>query len=218
MKRRARWRRTKVVVRSHAKTTPRQFASLPPASWRRSPVAPCRLGRKAARRRASPFLSREILQSDVVEHGVREHALEFGALVFQRPQAPGHEDFHAAGLRFPFVDARVADAVLPAELRDGDAVRKSSPCSFWIAMICSSLNRLRFMFWSFRCGQNELQTGLGQRGNVRRSASVAGSGRRCAHTESVAPKAASSACASVTSCRTCVCSAGMNRPRSAPPV
>jgi hypothetical protein len=49
----------------------------------------------------------------------------------------------------PFEDAGVAHAMLPAALRDGHA-------------------RLLvlFMFWSFRCGQNELQAGFGQRCNV----------------------------------------------------
>ncbi len=86
----------------------------------------------------------EILQRDIVEHRVREHPLELGVLVLQRFQAFGFRHVHAAVFGFPFVDAGVADAMLPAELRDGYA----RLLSFRIAMICSSLNRLRFMFWS----------------------------------------------------------------------
>jgi len=36
----------------------------------------------------SSFSSR-VLQGDVVEHGIGQHRLQFGVLVFQRPQARG---------------------------------------------------------------------------------------------------------------------------------
>ncbi len=64
-------------------------------------------------------------------------------LVLQRLQPLGLRDLHPAELRFPFVDAGVADAVLAAQIGD----RNAGLVLFQIPMICSSEKRLRFMLW-----------------------------------------------------------------------
>src|SRR5690606_20744799 len=68
--------------------------------------------------RASPFLSHEILQRNVIEHRIGQHALQLGVLILQSPQAPGLRHLHAAKLRFPLVDAGVANTVLAAQIGD----------------------------------------------------------------------------------------------------
>ena len=57
----------------------------------------------------------------VIEHCVGQHAFQPAVLVFERPQALGLRHVHAAVFSLPFVDAGIADAMLPAELRDGHA-------------------------------------------------------------------------------------------------
>jgi hypothetical protein len=47
-------------------------------------------------------------------------------------------------LRFPFVDAGVADAVFATQMGD----RNAAPCTIKIPIIYSSEKRLRFMLWS----------------------------------------------------------------------
>jgi hypothetical protein len=98
----------------------------------------------SARPRASPFLSQKVLQRRIVQHGVGQQPLQPRVLVLQRLQPLGLRDLDPAELRFPFVDAGVADAVLAAQIGD----RNAGSCSFKIPMICSSEKRLRFMLWS----------------------------------------------------------------------
>ena len=57
--------------------------------------------RLAAQQRASPFLSRQIAQRHIVEHGVGQHLLELVVLVFQSPELLVLQHVHAAELGFP---------------------------------------------------------------------------------------------------------------------
>jgi hypothetical protein len=111
--------------------------------------------------RASPFLSHEILQRRIVQHGVGQQPFQPRVLVLQRPQPLGLRDLQPAELGFPFVNAGVADAMLAAQIGD----RTPASCSFKIPMICSSEKRLRFMLWSLSWARTnfkgEVLLGLG---------------------------------------------------------
>jgi hypothetical protein len=72
----------------------------------------------AACLRASPLLSQKVFQSGIVEHGICQKPFQLRVPVFQRLQPSVFRHFHAAELRFPFIDAGIADAVLAAKLRD----------------------------------------------------------------------------------------------------
>src|SRR5690606_10354489 len=63
------------------------------------------------------------------------------------------------------------EASLTPCLRHRSATETPASCSFRIPMICSSEKRLRFMSWFLSMGQNELQSGLDCRGNVRSAVS-----------------------------------------------
>jgi hypothetical protein len=56
----------------------------------------------------------------------------------------GLRHVHVAEVGFPFVDACLGHTVFATKARDRDPC----PCSFRLPMICSSLNRLRFVFGS----------------------------------------------------------------------
>src|SRR5215213_7061630 len=59
-------------------------------------------------RRASEFFCQQILQSDVVEHGVGQKPLQLRVLVLERPQPPRLRHVHAAVLRLPGIERRRA--------------------------------------------------------------------------------------------------------------
>src|SRR3954470_20754944 len=94
--------------------------------------------------RASPLLSQKVLQRRVVQHGIGQQPLQSRVLVFQRPHPLSLGDVQAAESGLPFVDARVAHAVLAAEIGD----RHPGLVLLQYPMICSSEKRLRFMLWS----------------------------------------------------------------------
>src|SRR5665213_518603 len=77
--------------------------------------------RPALTQRALPFFSEEIFQRRVVEHGIGQQPLQLGVLVLERPQLPGLADVHTAILGLPLVDARIAHAMLAAQIGDRDA-------------------------------------------------------------------------------------------------
>ena len=78
-----------------------------------------------------------ILQCDIVEHGIGKHAFELAILIFQSTQAFGFVrrandsldhllsrlTIHPAKLGLPFVNAGIADAMLAAQVGDGNPVR-----------------------------------------------------------------------------------------------
>src|SRR6266567_8839654 len=71
--------------------------------------------------RASPFLSQQILQRRIVQHGIGQQPFQPRVLVIQRLQPLGLRDFQPAELGFLFVDAGVADAMLAAKIGDRNA-------------------------------------------------------------------------------------------------
>src|SRR5215469_4296580 len=81
---------------------------------------PCGERQLFAYARALPLLSQEVLQGGIIEHRIGQHPLELDVLVFQRPKPLGLRHIHAAELRFPFVDAAIADPVLAAQIRNRD--------------------------------------------------------------------------------------------------
>ncbi len=75
------------------------------------------------------------------------------AFSLQRLQPFGLGDVHASVLRFPFVDAGIADAMLAAQIRNGDASL--------VLLKEAALHALILLL-----GQSELQAGLSQRAKV----------------------------------------------------
>jgi hypothetical protein len=67
------------------------------------------------------FFPKRSLQRRIVQHGVGQQPLQPRVLVLQRLQPLGFRDLHPAELRFPFVDAGVADAVFAAQIGDRNA-------------------------------------------------------------------------------------------------
>jgi hypothetical protein len=117
----------------------------------------------SAQLRASPFLSQQILQRYIVEHGVSQHALELAVLVLHRPKFLGLGHIHAAELGFPFVDAGITDTVLAAKVSDRDAclvLLQDADDLFFRKSTALHILVLRL-------SQNELQTGLSRGGKVR---------------------------------------------------
>ena len=110
----------------------------------------------------------KILQSSIVQHRVRQHALETIVLVLKRAQLLRVRHIHAAKLRFVFVESRTAPSRsllcnnLPVkgsrcslqsihwidcytlQLRHSSCAFTPASYSLIIPMICSSLN-LRFI-------------------------------------------------------------------------
>src|SRR5947199_6108449 len=123
--------------------------------------------------RASPLLSQKILQRRVVQHGIGQQSLQSRVLVFQRPQPFSLGDVHAAESGLPFVDARVADAVLAAQIGDRNAglVLLQYPDDLLFRK-AAALHALVLVL-----GQNELQTGLSPRGKVTAPRVNSGTGR-----------------------------------------
>jgi hypothetical protein len=84
-------------------------------------------------------------------------------LVLQGPQPLGLGHLHPTELCFPLVDAGVADPVLAAQLRNRNAslmlLQNPDDLLFGKATAFHAL--------VLKLGQNEFQTGLGQRGNVK---------------------------------------------------
>lgn len=79
--------------------------------------------------RASPLLSQEAVQRDIVEHRVGPHALQRGVFILQSPQPPGLGHVHPAGLGLPLVEAGVADRVFAARIRASLTARVGGPSS-----------------------------------------------------------------------------------------
>ncbi|MFT4783124.1 MAG: hypothetical protein ACI9IV_000856 [Paracoccaceae bacterium] len=59
----------------------------------------------------SSVLSRQIPQNNIVEHGVRQKALQFGVFIFQRLKAMGIRNIHATIFGFELVERRRAQAM-----------------------------------------------------------------------------------------------------------
>src|SRR5690606_27496613 len=68
-------------------------------------------------RQASPLFSQQVLQRDVVEHGVSQHPLELGVLVLQRLQTSRLRHVQPTILGLPLVESRRAEPVLPAQVQ-----------------------------------------------------------------------------------------------------
>jgi hypothetical protein len=66
------------------------------------------------------FFSQEVLQSGIVEHRIGQQPFQTGVLVYQTLQPLGLADIHAAILGLPFIDGRIADAVLAAQIGNGN--------------------------------------------------------------------------------------------------
>ena len=58
----------------------------------------------------------KVLQRRVVQHGIRQKALELRVLVLERPQPLRLRNFHGALLRLPVVDRRLGYAVPPRQI------------------------------------------------------------------------------------------------------
>src|SRR3954454_3826303 len=104
----------------------------------------------------------KVVQRRVVEHGIGQQPLQSRVLVFQRPQPFSLGDIQAAESGLPFVDARVAHAVLAAQIGDCDAglVLLQYPDDLLFRK-AAALHALVLVL-----GQSELQTGLSPRGKV----------------------------------------------------
>ena len=70
--------------------------------------------RLSSSNRASEVFSEHLFQCRDVHHRLRQQLFELRVLGFQRPQLLGVGYLHAAILRAPLVERRIADAVLPA--------------------------------------------------------------------------------------------------------
>src|SRR5690606_6959001 len=110
----------------------------------------------SARQRASPLLSQQILQRDVVQHRVRQQPLQPRILVLQSPQPLGLRQLHPAELGLPFVNAGVADTVLAAQIGDRNAglVLFQNPDDLLVRKTATL--HAPVLSW----GQSELQPGL----------------------------------------------------------
>jgi hypothetical protein len=60
------------------------------------------------------------LSARIVEHRIRQRPLQTGVLVLEPFQALGLADIHTAILGLPLVDGRITDAVLAAQIGDGN--------------------------------------------------------------------------------------------------
>jgi hypothetical protein len=126
------------------------------------PNASRRWATASASPRASPLLSHEVLQGRVVQHGISQQPFQPRVLILERLQPLGLRDFRPTELGLPFVDARVADATLAAQIGDRNAglmlLQDSDDLLFRKAATLHAL----VLVW----GQNELQTGLSPWGKV----------------------------------------------------
>ena len=102
------------------------------------------------------------LRGGIVEHGIGKKPFQTGVLVLKAFQSFRLADVHAAILGFPFIDGRIADAVLAAQIGDGN----TRLVLFQNADDLVFGKSAAFHLWSFRWGQSLPQTGLGAGGNV----------------------------------------------------
>ena len=127
---------------------------IPKASFRRAQLS--------AWPRASTFLSHEILQRGVVQHGIGQQTLQSSVLVLQRLQPARLRDVHPTEAGLPVVDRGVADPVLATQIGDGYPglvfLQNSDDLVFREAAA------LHVLVHSM--GQNELESGLDRWGNV----------------------------------------------------
>lgn len=93
------------------------------------------------------FFYSDIHQDRIVQHGLGKQLLQLGVLVLKRLQLARIGHVHAATLRLAFVEDCIRDAVLAADI---DCLRARLR-SFNIPMICSSVNRERFIRPSAGC-------------------------------------------------------------------
>src|SRR5713101_8205092 len=107
-------------------------------SWQ---TAPPQTPHPLSSRQAPPVFSYDRLERFFVQAEIGHQLLQPAVLVFQTPQPLRFPNLHPAILTLPAVQRRLADAVLPRQLRD----LPPPSCSFRIPTICSSLNRPRFM-------------------------------------------------------------------------
>jgi len=83
----------------------------------------------------------KLLQRRRFQYLVGEQLLQLGVLILKRLKALGVGDVHAAVLRLPVIDRRLRDRVLAREV----GWLGPASCSRSTAMICSSVNRFRFI-------------------------------------------------------------------------
>jgi hypothetical protein len=77
------------------------------------------------------FFSEEILQSGIIKHRIGQKPFQAGILVFKALQPLGLTDIDPAILGLPLIDGGIADAVLAAQIGDGNP----ASCSFRMPMI-----------------------------------------------------------------------------------
>ena len=92
-------------------------------------------------RRASPFSCGHVPQHGVVQHRLGQELLQPSVLVLQRSQTAGFRYLQPAVLRLPLVKG----CLLTPCLRQTSAVFAPASCSRSTAMICSSVNLVRFI-------------------------------------------------------------------------
>ncbi len=111
--------------------------------------------------RASPLLSQQVLQSRIVEHCVRKTASASRSRL-PASSASWLRTRPCAELRFPFIDAGIADAVLAAKLRDRRACLEllQYPDNLFVRETIALHSLVLSM------GQRLLQNGLVQRAKV----------------------------------------------------
>src|SRR6056297_3201256 len=78
--------------------------------------SPLSLGPMARHGSSSEVFSEHFLERRDIEHLLRQHLLQLRILGLQRLQPPGVGHFHAAILRPPLVEGRIANPVLAAQI------------------------------------------------------------------------------------------------------
>ena len=132
---------------------------------RSSNGGPCDQRQLSACWQESPLLFQEILQGDIVGHGVRQQSLKMGVLLLKGLQTPRLGNIHSAKFGLPRVDAGVADAVFTAKV----SLRKASPVLLQDGYDLLFGKPATLHVLVLQLGQNELQTGLNCGGKVSRS-------------------------------------------------
>jgi hypothetical protein len=116
----------------------------------------------AASQRASTLFSKKIRQRGIVEHRISQQPLQVGFLIPKPLQTLRLADIDSAILGLPPVNGRIADAVLAAQIGDGNPGLKLFQNTDYLIFGEPATLHL----WSFRSGQSLPQTGLGGGGNV----------------------------------------------------
>jgi hypothetical protein len=101
------------------------------------------------------FFDSRSFSAALSRHRVRQQLLQPSVLPLKLLQPPRFGYVQAAELALPGVEGRLADPVLAAQigrLRTQHVSRKTP-------MICSSVNRFRFIVWSSFKGQTQVQSG-----------------------------------------------------------